>query len=131
MYPTAPSTTTCYVLSTTLLSFSFQVSQQCKENIFAIQTLKDFQFVEENKDHGSSVRDKAHALVTLLKDEERLKNERAKGGILVAQLGICLVLFMRIQSCFRASPLHTLIQPKNGYLGNSISLKILQAENRM
>jgi len=27
-----------------------QVAQQCKENIFAIQTLKDFQYLDDNKD---------------------------------------------------------------------------------
>ena len=43
------------------------MAQQCKENIFAIQTLKDFQFVEENKDQGLNVREKAKAMVSLLK----------------------------------------------------------------
>ena len=55
-----------------------QVAQQCKENIFAVQTLKDFQFVEDNKDQGLNVREKAKALVALLKDDERLKNERTR-----------------------------------------------------
>lgn len=54
------------------------MTQQCKENIFAIQTLKDFQHIEDNKDLGANVREKAKALVALLKDDERLKNERAK-----------------------------------------------------
>ena len=58
--------------------FRVQVAQQCKENIFAIQTLKDFQFVEDNKDQGLNVREKAKALVALLKDDERLKNERTR-----------------------------------------------------
>ncbi|KAK6643062.1 hypothetical protein RUM43_004565 [Polyplax serrata] len=57
---------------------SEKVGQQCKENIYAIQTLKDFQHYEENKDQGINVREKAKQLVNLLKDEERLKNERAK-----------------------------------------------------
>ncbi|XP_013408495.1 epsin-2 isoform X2 [Lingula anatina] len=57
---------------------SEKVAQQCKENIFAIQTLKDFQYVEDNKDQGMNVREKAKQLVALLKDDERLKNERAK-----------------------------------------------------
>lgn len=56
----------------------FQVAQQCKENIFAIQTLKDFQYFEESKDQGMNVREKAKQLVTLLKDDERLRNERAR-----------------------------------------------------
>ncbi|XP_008197398.1 epsin-1 isoform X2 [Tribolium castaneum] len=57
---------------------SEKVGQQCKENIFAIQTLKDFQHLEEGKDQGQNVREKAKQLVNLLKDDERLKNERAR-----------------------------------------------------
>ena len=30
-----------------------KVAKQCQENIFAIQTLKDFVYVEENKDQGT------------------------------------------------------------------------------
>ncbi|CAF3946255.1 unnamed protein product [Rotaria sp. Silwood2] len=55
-----------------------RVSQQCKENIFAIQTLKDFQYIEDQKDQGFNVREKAKQLVALLKDDERLRNERRK-----------------------------------------------------
>lgn len=40
--------------------------------------LEDFQFVEDSKDHGLNVREKAKQLVALLKDDERLKNERAR-----------------------------------------------------
>jgi len=57
---------------------SEKVTQQCKENIFAIQTLKDFQYLDDNKDQGINVREKAKSLVALLKDEERLKNERVR-----------------------------------------------------
>ena len=55
-----------------------KVAQQCIENVFAIQTLKDFQYVEENKDHGLSIRDKSKKLVALLKDPDRLKAERSR-----------------------------------------------------
>jgi epsin len=55
-----------------------KVAQQCKEHIVAIQTLKDFQHIEESKDQGASVRDKAKQLVELLRNDERLKQERAK-----------------------------------------------------
>ncbi|XP_021925759.1 epsin-1 isoform X2 [Zootermopsis nevadensis] len=55
-----------------------KVAQQCKENIYAIQTLKDFQYFEESKDQGLNVREKAKQLVLLLKDDERLRNERAR-----------------------------------------------------
>merc|ERR1719239_1922668 len=43
-----------------------------------VSLLKDFQFVEENKDQGLNVREKAKAMVSLLKDDERLKNERVR-----------------------------------------------------
>jgi epsin len=55
-----------------------KVAQQCKEHIVAIQTLKDFQYMDEQKDQGASVREKAKQLVNLLRDDERLKQERAK-----------------------------------------------------
>eukprot|EP00061_Rhincodon_typus_P010170 g34252.t1 len=57
---------------------SEKVSQQCKENIFTVQTLKDFQYVDrDGKDQGINVREKAKQLVALLKDEERLRQDRA------------------------------------------------------
>ncbi|XP_068425612.1 epsin-1 isoform X2 [Clinocottus analis] len=56
---------------------SERVAQQCRENIYAVQTLKDFQFIDrDGKDQGVNVREKAKQLVTLLKDEERLREER-------------------------------------------------------
>lgn len=55
-----------------------RVAQQCSENIFAIKTLTEFQYLEEGKDKGVNVREKAKQLVNLLKDSEKLKNERAK-----------------------------------------------------
>ncbi|CAG2067609.1 unnamed protein product [Timema podura] len=42
------------------------------------KTLKDFQYLEECKDQGLNVREKAKQLVSLLKDDERLRNERAR-----------------------------------------------------
>jgi len=57
---------------------SEKVAQQCKENIYAIQTLKDFQYLDDNKDQGINVREKAKSLVALLKDDERLRNERVR-----------------------------------------------------
>ncbi|XP_078691325.1 epsin-2-like isoform X10 [Branchiostoma floridae x Branchiostoma belcheri] len=58
---------------------SERVAQQCKENIFAIQTLKDFQFIDrDGKDQGVNVREKSKQLVALLKDDERLKQERQR-----------------------------------------------------
>ncbi|CAH1273023.1 EPN2 [Branchiostoma lanceolatum] len=58
---------------------SERVAQQCKENIFAIQTLKDFQFIDrDGKDQGVNVREKSKQLVALLKDDDRLKQERQR-----------------------------------------------------
>ncbi|XP_052365237.1 epsin-2-like [Oncorhynchus keta] len=58
---------------------SERVALQCKENIFAIQTLKDFQYIDrDGKDQGINVREKSKQLVVLLKDEERLKGERSQ-----------------------------------------------------
>nr|XP_015216015.1 PREDICTED: epsin-2 isoform X1 [Lepisosteus oculatus]XP_015216016.1 PREDICTED: epsin-2 isoform X1 [Lepisosteus oculatus] len=58
---------------------SERVAQQCKENIFAIQTLKDFQYVDrDGKDQGINVREKSKQLVFLLKDDDRLKGERSQ-----------------------------------------------------
>lgn len=57
----------------------FQVAQQCKENFHAIKTLTTFQYIDaDNKDQGMNVREKAKQLVSMLSDDERLKNERAK-----------------------------------------------------
>ncbi|XP_077107570.1 epsin-3 [Ranitomeya variabilis] len=58
---------------------SSKVVQECNENIIAVQTLKDFQFLDrDGKDHGINVREKAKQIVSLLKDEERIKQERAQ-----------------------------------------------------
>lgn len=58
---------------------SERVVVQCKENIFAIQTLKDFQYIDKDgKDQGINVREKSKQLVVLLKDEDRLKAERSQ-----------------------------------------------------
>ncbi|XP_045840610.1 epsin-2 isoform X4 [Meles meles] len=58
---------------------SERVAQQCRENLFAVQTLRDFQYIDrDGKDQGINVREKSKQLVGLLKDEERLKAERAQ-----------------------------------------------------
>lgn len=59
-------------------SGSEKVAHQCRENIYSIETLKDFQHIEENHDQGLNVREKAKQMVSLLNDEERLRNERAR-----------------------------------------------------
>ncbi|XP_040042519.2 epsin-3 isoform X1 [Gasterosteus aculeatus] len=58
---------------------SERVAQQCRENAFTIQTLRDFQHVDrDGRDQGANVREKARQLVCLLRDEERLRQERSQ-----------------------------------------------------
>lgn len=58
---------------------SERVYQQCREHVFTVQTLKDFQFIDKDgKDQGVNVREKSKQLVALLKDDDRLKLEREK-----------------------------------------------------
>ncbi|XP_026180846.1 radical S-adenosyl methionine domain-containing protein 1, mitochondrial isoform X2 [Mastacembelus armatus] len=58
---------------------SERVSQECRENIYTIQTLRDFQYIDrDGRDQGINVREKAKQLVALLRDEEKLKKERSQ-----------------------------------------------------
>nr|XP_061844104.1 epsin-3-like isoform X1 [Nerophis lumbriciformis] len=58
---------------------SERVAQQCRENAFTIQTLRDFQYVDrDGRDQGANVREKARQLVCLLRDDERLRQERSQ-----------------------------------------------------
>ncbi|XP_062388446.1 epsin-3 [Sardina pilchardus] len=58
---------------------SERVAQQCRENAFTIQTLRDFQYVDrDGRDQGLNVREKAKQLAALLRDDERLRQERAQ-----------------------------------------------------
>lgn len=58
---------------------SERVAQECRENIYTIQTLRDFQYIDrDGRDQGVNVREKAKHLVALLKDEEKLKRERSQ-----------------------------------------------------
>ncbi|XP_048449924.1 epsin-1-like, partial [Rhincodon typus] len=58
---------------------SERVARQCRENVYAVQTLRDFQYVDrDGRDQGVNVREKAKQLVALLKDDARLQEERAQ-----------------------------------------------------
>ncbi|XP_041813539.1 epsin-3 isoform X3 [Chelmon rostratus] len=58
---------------------SERVAQECRENIYSIQTLRDFQYIDrDGRDQGVNVREKAKHLVALLRDEEKLKKERSQ-----------------------------------------------------
>ncbi|KAJ1353729.1 hypothetical protein KIN20_010428 [Parelaphostrongylus tenuis] len=74
--PWGPSTALMSEISD--LTNNPMVSQQCRENIFTIETLKDFQHIEDNRDQGLNIREKAKQITALLTDEERLKNERTR-----------------------------------------------------
>ncbi|XP_070596099.1 epsin-3 isoform X2 [Erythrolamprus reginae] len=56
---------------------SEKVAHQCRENLYTIQTLKEFQYIDrDGKDQGINVREKVKQVMSLLKDEDRLKQER-------------------------------------------------------
>ncbi|XP_072225737.1 epsin-3 isoform X2 [Leuresthes tenuis] len=58
---------------------SERVAKECRDNIYTIQTLRDFQYIDrDGRDQGVNVREKAKQLVALLRDEERLKKERSQ-----------------------------------------------------
>ncbi|KAG7505790.1 hypothetical protein JOB18_040233 [Solea senegalensis] len=58
---------------------SERVAHECRENIYTIHTLRDFQYIDrDGRDQGINVREKAKQLVALLKDEEKLKRERSQ-----------------------------------------------------
>lgn len=58
---------------------SERVATECRENIYTIQTLRDFQYIDrDGRDQGVNVREKAKHLVALLRDEEKLKKERSQ-----------------------------------------------------
>ncbi|KAL0202638.1 hypothetical protein M9458_000656, partial [Cirrhinus mrigala] len=61
----------------TLLDYLAKTGSE--RNAFTIQTLRDFQYVDrDGRDQGVNVREKAKQLVALLRDEERLRQERAQ-----------------------------------------------------
>ncbi|XP_029945816.1 epsin-3 isoform X2 [Salarias fasciatus] len=58
---------------------SERVAQECTKNIFTIQTLRDFQYIDrDGRDQGINVREKAKQLAALLKDDDKLKKERTQ-----------------------------------------------------
>lgn len=62
---------------------SERVARECRERAWAIQAVADsFNFADGadmgGQDRGAGVRERARALTALLRDEERLRNERAK-----------------------------------------------------
>ena len=49
-----------------------------RDNIDLVETLKEFQYIDEDgKDQGANVRQKAKDIINLLQDESRLRQERS------------------------------------------------------
>ncbi|XP_010618461.1 epsin-3 isoform X2 [Fukomys damarensis] len=66
------------LLDCLLKTGSERVARQCRENLYTIQTLKDFQYIDrDGKDQGVNVREKVKQVMALLRDEEQLRQERA------------------------------------------------------
>jgi hypothetical protein len=60
---------------------SEQVPSEAKVHLLQIKTLKDFQYIDEDrKDVGLSVRERAKKLAELIADDEAIKSERAKAA---------------------------------------------------
>lgn len=50
--------------------------RECRDNIIIIQTLRDFQHLENGLDCGLNIREAAKKLFELLKDDQKLREER-------------------------------------------------------
>ncbi|XP_014886546.1 epsin-3 isoform X6 [Poecilia latipinna] len=67
---------------------SERVAKSCRDNIYTIQTLKDFQYIDrDGHDQGIHVREKAKQLVALLKDDGKLKSERSQAQKTKSRVG--------------------------------------------
>ncbi|XP_078257337.1 epsin-3-like isoform X2 [Rhinoraja longicauda] len=56
---------------------SEKVAHQCKENMHSVRALVDFHYIDQDsKDQGGNVRHKAGQLLALLRDEERMRQDR-------------------------------------------------------
>lgn len=75
------------LLETLIKIGSERVTKQCKDNIYAIETLKNFNYTEKDgQDNGKHIREKSAKLVALLNDEHFLKAERVKARTAKARL---------------------------------------------
>ena len=119
---------------------SERVAQQCRENLLTIQTLKDFQYNEDGKDHGQNVREKSKTLVALLKDDERFKNERTKAlaakerfaqntGASVSHLTNCLLLWYFVAVAYSNVIVQLLFNCFTTMVADSISVYCLFASD--
>ncbi|KAK9469529.1 hypothetical protein V1512DRAFT_256461 [Lipomyces arxii] len=66
---------------------SEDVVRWAKDNMFIIKTLREFQFYDvSNVDQGQNVRSKAKNLTSFLKDDERIRTERANRNFMREKL---------------------------------------------
>ncbi|KAJ9070790.1 hypothetical protein DSO57_1003653 [Entomophthora muscae] len=66
------------VMEYLLQNGSEEVVAHCRNNLYIIKTLREFQFVDEHsKDQGANVRHKAKDVTQLLTNEQKLKEARA------------------------------------------------------
>lgn len=75
------------LLETLIKIGSERVTKQCRDNIYAIETLKNFNYTEKDgQDNGKHIREKSAKLVALLNDEHFLEAERVKARTAKARL---------------------------------------------
>ena len=55
-----------------------RVVDECRERIYTIRTLTEFQYHEDRKDKGAGVRQMAKTVVAMLNDTDMIRTERAK-----------------------------------------------------
>ncbi|ODQ81322.1 hypothetical protein BABINDRAFT_34358 [Babjeviella inositovora NRRL Y-12698] len=66
------------VVEFTLLHGSENVVLWCKDNLYIIKTLREFTYIDgEGRDQGQLIRTKAKELTILLRDDDRIRAERA------------------------------------------------------
>ncbi|ODV92440.1 hypothetical protein CANCADRAFT_30596 [Tortispora caseinolytica NRRL Y-17796] len=67
---------------------SENVVRWSKDNLYIVKTLREFQYIEEDgTDQGANIRSKAKSLTTLLQDDERLREERARSKGMRSRIG--------------------------------------------
>eukprot|EP01120_Amphizonella_sp_Union-15-10_P001816 TRINITY_DN11959_c0_g1_i1.p1 TRINITY_DN11959_c0_g1~~TRINITY_DN11959_c0_g1_i1.p1 ORF type:complete len:504 (-),score=99.93 TRINITY_DN11959_c0_g1_i1:65-1357(-) len=69
------------LLDNLLRNGSERIIGECRTRIMEIKALSEFHYIDEGKDVGLSVRERAKIIIDLLHDEKRLKDERKKASI--------------------------------------------------
>eukprot|EP01120_Amphizonella_sp_Union-15-10_P011396 TRINITY_DN4818_c0_g1_i1.p1 TRINITY_DN4818_c0_g1~~TRINITY_DN4818_c0_g1_i1.p1 ORF type:complete len:501 (-),score=104.25 TRINITY_DN4818_c0_g1_i1:38-1540(-) len=69
------------LLDNLLRNGSERIIDECRNRIMEIKALSEFHYIDEGKDVGLSVRERAKIIVDLLHDQKRLNDERKKASI--------------------------------------------------